>query len=190
MGSADGTVKVCEIPSLKQLASFQSHTHYVDSLFYVRTGELVTWSLEESSIIVWDVRTGRRQVKLKGYESPPVSDTKGDTLAALRQDGAIRLCALGTGKELASLKGSNSVLSLLAFSPDGTILASAGLKHDLKDGSVEVYKLATGKSQTVLRGEGFSGYIAVAFSPDGKTLATGGYKNVKLWDFAALLGKN
>ena len=71
----------------------------------------------------------------------------------------------------------------MAFSPDGTTLASASPDH-----TVRMWDLATTRPV----GAPLTGHTAlitsVAFSPDGKTLATGSADHtVRLWDVAHLV---
>ncbi|OFV86583.1 MAG: hypothetical protein A2V74_04600 [Acidobacteria bacterium RBG_16_70_10] len=79
-----------------------------------------------------------------------------------------------TGHDAAALR--------LAFSPDGSLLASGHV-----DGAVHLWDMARGEEVPVrLRHE--QGVGAVAFSPDGVTLATGSLdSNLRLWDVGAAL---
>jgi WD40 repeat protein len=68
----------------------------------------------------------------------------------------------------------------LDFSPDGRLLASAGL-----DRAVRVWDLERGGPPAVCTGH-TDGIFDVAFSPDGRRLATGSFDGkVKVWQVAA-----
>ena len=73
------------------------------------------------------------------------------------------------------------MVSSVAFSPDGKMLASGSF-----DQTAKLWNVAGGSELHTLKSD--SGYvISVAFSPDGKTLASAD-TTVKLWDVAS--GKN
>ena len=75
---------------------------------------------------------------------------------------------------------SNSGVSNIAYSPDGTTLASG-----FYDGTVKIWDVASGNELRTL--DGHTQYVTiVAYSPDGKILATTAYyEPTKLWDVAS-----
>ncbi|WP_200817738.1 eIF2A-related protein, partial [Calothrix rhizosoleniae] len=77
--------------------------------------------------------------------------------------------------ELKTLKGHNSEVYSVSFSPDGKTIASASFDNTIKLWSVD------GKLLKTLRGHS-SEVISVSFSPDGKTIASASWDNtIKLW---------
>jgi WD40 repeat protein/DNA-binding SARP family transcriptional activator len=68
----------------------------------------------------------------------------------------------------------------VAFSPDGTRLASMGV-----DGTAKVWDASTGQELLTLPGEPGDSGLVVAFSPDGKLLATFSTTKVVVWDAAS-----
>jgi WD40 repeat protein len=92
------------------------------------------------------------------------------------QEEAVKLWDVETQKEVGGLSGHKESAQGLAFSPDGSLLASASF-----DGSVRFLRIATGKVEPPLTGikEGCSG---VAFAQDGRTLAVAcDDGTVRLW---------
>jgi WD40 repeat protein/beta-lactamase regulating signal transducer with metallopeptidase domain len=84
----------------------------------------------------------------------------------------------GTASEAGSSNGRTVVLAV-AYSPDRTMLASAG-----DDAVIRLRDLASGRWAGELEGHE-DAVSCLGFSPDGKTLATGSYdRTVKLWDLA------
>jgi WD40 repeat protein len=87
-----------------------------------------------------------------------------------------------TGAEVATLPAQpqhiehTGVISAIAFSPDGSILATGSLDH-----SIRLWDFAKRERIATLHGH-LTEVWALTFSPDGETLATGGKGGeVKLW---------
>ena len=121
---------------------------------------------------------------------PGVSALTYDKIAIGWADGKIQLWDTKTGKQLSIFKGhgrsagmwdGHQVLAL-AFSPDGTKLASGS-----KDNTTRLWD--SNNDEWITLQEKYTGYglapwtNVVAFSPDGKMLASGSTnKTVQLWD--------
>ena len=93
-------------------------------------------------------------------------------------DAAMRDIADGIA-ERNRLEGHADFVISVAFSPDGTRLASSSA-----DGTLKLWNVADGKIIRTLYGH--AGWVvSVSFSPDGKLLASGGAdKTIKLWNAA------
>ncbi len=105
-------------------------------------------------------------------------------ICALAAQSEIALWDTVNWKELRRLSGSARLISCLAFSPDGKLLASGG-----GDKCVAIWRVADGKMLHRLSGHGES-ISALAFTPDGKYVASGDWaddaekanNSIRLWD--------
>jgi WD40 repeat protein len=94
----------------------------------------------------------------------------GVSVASYSRDRTIKLWDITNGSEIFAFANQNQDINSIAFSPDGSLLASAETIWDVKSKKV-LHKLDRGEAGKP------------AFSPDGKWLAVGGVgRPVKLWD--------
>jgi hypothetical protein len=105
---------------------------------------------DEKTVALWDVAEGKVMRRL----------------AACAVDGRVLLWDAGTGRELGRWPIGGSFFAGLAFSPDGTALASA----ESQAGVARIWEAATGKEIRRLAGQ--EDCDSVTFSPDGRLVAT------------------
>jgi WD40 repeat protein len=85
---------------------------------------------------------------------------------------------MASGAELRQMRGPAKEVRCLAFSPDGTMIASGHA------GIALLWDVATGEKRSTLKAHKFA-ITALTYLDDGKTLATAGWdRTVKLWKLA------
>ncbi len=164
-----------------------------------------------ASIRLYDVAGGAevRRIAVEGFGVGSVAFAPdGKTLAAGVGDRTIRLYDVDTGQERLPRLGREGAMpprkpgeilqkrydqacapAVLAFSPDGSLLASGvegiGWFNRMSDvPPITLWDVATAKMVRQFAGHPI-GAISLAFTPDGKTLVSSGYEPVaRLWDVA------
>src|SRR5579871_5365207 len=129
-------------------------------------------------VVSWSVETRRHRGPFNCMALSP----DGTKLATGGLDGTIRVWDVESGKLLKALMGHGSYCYGLDWSPDGSMLASAGTF----DATVRIWDWRTGYPLRVLKGH--PNYVVqVAWAPNGKSiLGAGGQSGiVSHWDVAS-----
>jgi WD40 repeat protein len=122
-----------------------------------------------------------RAILTRGAPVKAVAFSSDDGGILATAGAAIQLWALATHRPIGSPVIAPGGANGVAFSPGGTILATAD-----GDGTARLWDVSTRRQiGQPLRASGSNGVNAVAFSPDGRILATAdGDGTVRLWDVA------
>ncbi len=138
------------------------------------------FTMKSSWAKICNTRTGQEIQTLKGFRAGniPVNSVAYSpngkqivTATDVSEGTTAKVWDAQTGQEILTLKGA---VWPVAFSPDGTRIATGGVKTTMK-----IWDARTGEEKLTLNGA----CTTVAFSPDGTQIATGGIDaTAKIWD--------
>ena len=199
----DAGTELARLPGATDLPNFQvtRHSGPVGALAFSPDGRnlvagfgsknMLTRSGAPTPLKIWEVASRRLIRRLNGPRNYCVSldfSRDGTLLASGSHDGTATLWSTATWIKLQTLEnqdkdslyaqsGAPAMVEDVAFSPDGKTLAMAS-----REGSVQLWDVATGKHLETLKGHS-SVVSAVVFSPDGRTMASGSHdQTVRLWN--------
>jgi len=191
----DKLVHLWDAASGAPLCALAGHGLNIWEALFTPDGKRLVSSSFDRTIREWDAATGKPLATLAGHDQAIVGldiSPDGTTIGSGSDDSTVRLWRLADGRPLRRMDAGNHAYAV-AFSPDGTLLASTGRArgglgtfwHQLTGGgaagdSLRLWRVADGALLAAARQP--QGSMAVAFSPDGGWLATAGDDGVvSLW---------
>jgi WD40 repeat protein len=185
IGFNDGPIKLWDINNnlLHKTIDGFSRLSTKSSVFHP-DGINFAISNDYSGEILWDYNSGNLVKKYYGIPGVACIAISSDgKMLARGSEGGIFIDDVFTGNNIIKFQTRNKEVLSLAFSPDGSILASGGSAYGINEqDSIKLWDPNTGKRIRTLSGHS---YItkSVAFSPDGSILASGGWDEViKIWN--------
>ena len=175
---ANKNVHLWNVSTKKNVATLK-HAKQVKDVIYSPDGAtLVTGSF--NAVKLWGVKT-KSVIATYKYEGSPGAVTfspDSKILAVANTDrfgGTVKLWAVSTGTNYATIKGHIGTNYAIAFSPNGDAFAMT-----LASGAVKFWEVTTGQHISTLSKDNV---WSMAYSPNGNTLALGKYDGtVKLTD--------
>ena len=152
------------------------HSKSVISVAYSPDGQTLASGSDDTTIKLWNVKTGNLLQTLTGRSNSVAYSPDGQTLASGSGYG-IELWNVKTGNLLQTLTAHSNTVNSVAYSPDGQTLASGS-----SDDTIKLWNVKTGNLLQTFTGHSYSVH-SVAYSPDGQTLASGSSdRTIKLWN--------
>ena len=208
-GSPDKIVQLWDTATGKPLTTFTDHIEGISTLMFSPDGATLASASTDGTVKFWDINTGTTlPTRIAGHTRLIKTVTflkNSTTLASVAFNGVITLWDLQTSQKTDFQMNqvprsgfpqlSQHVLHALAFSPDGTQLASIGSEAQVlfEAGSgiirteyysderlIQLIDVRTGRELQSLMGARVSDFVT--FSPDGKTVAFGGKDRIRMWN--------
>ena len=186
----DGTARLWDAATGIETAVFRGHEGSVTSAAFSPDGKTVVTASEDKTARIWDVASAREIAVLRGHQdavhvakfSPDgrsvITVAYNDSAMFSTREDTVRLWDSATGKQTATLRGHDGLVTIATFSPDGRTVITSSV-----DKTVRLWAAATGQEVAALRHE--SPLVFVSVSPDGKTIASAPIGEPPiLWDVA------
>ncbi len=158
-GYENGDVLLWDVATGTRKATLERHTNVVNSVAFSPDGTTLASGSWDDTVHLWDAASGTHKAVLEGdmlninhvVFSPDSmmltsgSSSMGDNALLLRQgDTVVHLWDVASGTLEDTRKGHTNVVSSIAFSPDGTTLASGSW-----DGTVLLWELPSTREPVV-----------------------------------------
>ena len=169
-------VRIWDVGQKTELAQFPVDGS-VHSLAFDPATDQFALTAGGTTIQIWDIATQKlvrkKETHTGGISSLTLSPN-GETFATSHYDYSVRLWDIERGVERVRLLGHTTVPRVLAFSPDGAMLASG------RSGTVHIWDVAHGTERARFQ---LTGPLNFVFSPDSrKLIVANDFHTVQVWD--------
>ncbi len=162
------------------LHALKGHTSSVNSVALSADVLTIISGSGDTTIKVWDSRTGNEVRTLTGQMGPIYSVSSsldGQTLVSGSLDKMIKIWDSRTGNEVRTLTGHTGLVWSVALSADGLTIISGS-----DDTTIKAWNVSTGQEVRTLTGH-TDAVTSITLSADGYTLVSGSLdKMIKIWD--------
>jgi WD40 repeat protein/serine/threonine protein kinase/class 3 adenylate cyclase len=178
LAAAGKEISLLDARTGQQIRLLKGHEKFVLSVAFSPDGAMLVAGDVDSNLILYDTGTFKERCAATCHGAPFSVEFSSDGRRILTAGGAVRTWNVST-LDASVLETGQRLVTCVAFSPDGRIIATGGAENR---NLVKLWNVADGKELSTLAGH--EGCVqTLAFSPDGAMLASGGQDGlVKLWD--------
>ena len=177
----DGSASIWDAQSCELRASLTEHSLNVISCGFSYDGTcMFTQTRSENSLRLWDTETAKliKRIVVDGTVVGATFCPISNQIAIHQGNGWVSIWNATNGDQVSRWHAHEQV-TMVTFSPDGKLLATAG---GYGDGEIKLWVVPNGGLKSVLQGHQ-NAVHSIDFSPDGSVLASGGQdSSVGLWD--------
>ncbi len=192
--SEDKIIKLWDISSRRCLKTLEGYSNWILSLAFSPDGQTLASSSQDGKVRIWDIETGKCSLILEGHDnlissiafapqhtSNNISNNLSNNisncmLASGSDDNTIKIWN-HQGECLKTLRGHESWVYSIAFSPQGEILASGS-----RDNTIKLWDWQFGQCLYTLVGHE-KRVKSISFNSEGSILVSASDdKTIKIWD--------
>ncbi len=178
-GSKDQTIKLWNLLDSREPRTLRGHARAVTQVAFGSGGKLLISLSEDQRMKFWNAANGEEQPIpqefASGVKSFAVSSD--GSMLVVGMDNIVKLWSIPEAKMLRTIPGHQGVVTSVAFSPDGKLLASVDYQNAIK-----LWRIQDGRELWTFQEQGET-VQHVLFSQDNKWLASSSMdRNITLWD--------
>jgi WD40 repeat protein len=168
LATSGNNIELWDADAGKLLQTFEGHSSLQKGVAWSADGRRLVSASYDKTVRVWDTATGQTVTLLNENAEAIAISGNGDRIVSADLGKQVAKLWDSTGKLLRELPGDKVSITSLAFSADGTRIATGG-----SEGNVILWHAVGGERLVTLSAGSFKGITAVSFSPDGARVVAG-----------------